>query len=299
MKILDVNFKKSIYLIDYLKKVFPNLKLSVIHKALRNKDIKVNGKRINENILLNQNDKLEIYIKDELLFDIPKSVDVIYEDENILVVCKPQGILSNNEEEKVLLEPTLEDLVHKNIPNAKICHRLDRNTSGLVIFAKNEKSYLELLLGFKKGYIFKEYIAYVSNSSFKSKHEILEKYIYTDKNNGYSNIYDKELKGSSKISTEYFVEYVDKNNDYALLRVIIHTGKTHQIRAQLKAISHPVIGDSKYGKNDVNKKFKVYKQLLFATCYRFKFPTSSLLSYLNNTEIKLNSKYYKKNLGSD
>lgn len=299
MKTIDVNSKKSIYLIDYLKKTFPNLKLSVIHKSLRNKDIKVNGKRINENILLNQNDKLDIYIIDDLLFDLPKKLDVIFEDENILVVFKPQGILSNNEDNENLIEPTLEDLVKKICKDAKICHRLDRNTSGLVIFTKNEKSYNEMLLGFRNGYISKEYLAYVSNANFAKNHEILERYICVDKNTGYSKIYETNVKKSSKISTEYFVEKVNKKLDFAILKVIIHTGKTHQIRAQLKAISHPVIGDPKYGKNEVNKKFKVYKQLLFATCYKFKFPTSSLLSYLNDTKIKLNDSYYIKELGSD
>ena len=305
MRTLIVTNKKDIYLVDYLKKIFPSLKTSVIFKALRNKDIKVNDKRINTNIMLTQNDKLDIYINDTLLFNIPKEIKVIYEDENILVVFKPQGILSNielenkKENSNSYLEPTLEDLVKNTYPFAKICHRLDRNTSGLVMFSKNDISYLELLNGFKNGYILKEYKAYVSNSNFVSKHEILEKYIKIDKLSGYSKIYNNFVKGSYKISTEYFVEYIDKKLDYAILRVIIHTGKTHQIRAQLKSISHPIIGDPKYGKNEINKKFKIYKQLLFATHYSFSFPTYSPLFYLNTINISLDNKYYNKNLGSD
>lgn len=305
MKTVIVENKKDIYLVDFLKKSFPSLKTSTIFKALRNKDIKVNNKRINSNIVLAQNDKLDIYINDSLLFNIPIELKIVYEDDNILVIFKPQGILSNSQlkDKKETLnssvEPTLEDLVKKIRPKAKICHRLDRNTSGLVIFSKNEISYLEFLKGFKNRYILKEYTAYVSNSNFNSEHEVLEKYIKIDKTSGYSKIYDNYINGSHKISTEYFVNYINKKLDYAILKVIIHTGKTHQIRAQLKAISHPIIGDPKYGKNEINKKFKTYKQLLFATHYSFIFPTNSPLFYLNTINISLDTKYYNKNLGSD
>ena len=87
--------------------------------------------------------------------------------------------------------------------------------------------------------------------------------------------------------------------DYSILKVIIHTGKTHQIRAQLKNINHPIIGDPKYGKNEINKKFKIYKQLLFATNYSFNFSKESILYYLNNVTINLDEKYYINKLGSD
>lgn len=297
------NLKNNKSLISYIKFIFPSVKNSVLFKALRNKDIRLNDKKINKDTLLNLNDKLDIYISDTYLFDLPEKLNIVYEDENIMIVNKPQGMLSNIEEfnENDLkrlggLEPTLENLVQKVNNDYKICHRLDRNTSGLVIFAKNDIAYEEMLKAFKEGYIIKEYIAYVANSKFIKSHDILEKYIVKQKD-GFSKIYDNKVKNSQKIITEYHVLSTNKPKDYAILKVIIHTGKMHQIRAQLSQISHPIIGDSKYGKNEINKKFKTYKQLLFAVKYSFKFESSSPLYYLNDIDVLLDDTCYKKRIG--
>lgn len=297
------NLKNNKSVISYIKFIFPSVKNSSIFKALRNKDIRLNDKKINKDTTINLNDKIDIYISDTYLFDLPKKLDIVYEDDNILIINKPQGIISNIEEfcendiKKIGgLEPTLENMVQDINSNYKICHRLDRNTSGLVIFAKNDTSYSEMLKAFKDGYIIKEYIAYVANSKFLKSHDILEKYIVKQKD-GFSKIYDKKVKNSQKIITEYTVLSTNKIKDYAILKVIIHTGKMHQIRAQLSQISHPIIGDSKYGKNEINKKFKIYKQLLFAVKYSFKFESTSPLYYLNNIDVLLDESCYKKRIG--
>lgn len=277
---------------------FPSLSRNVLFKAIRNKDIKVNGKRVSKDMMLKSGDVLNIYISDLYLFNLPKQLEYVYKDDNLLGVYKPQGLLSNNEyydeeDNTNIDEPTLEDLVKKDFPSAKICHRLDRNTSGIVLFSLNEVAYNELLFGFKVGAIVKNYIAYVYDCNFKSEHETLEKYLKKDSKSGYSKVYDSLVKDSQKIITEYFVIYKNEIKDYAILDVSIHTGKTHQIRAQLKEISHPIIGDSKYGKNSINKQFKIYKQLLFAYKYSFKFKEKSPLFYLNSKTILLQSKYYE------
>lgn len=287
------NLKKEEKIIYIIKDRFPNLSSSTLYKALRNKDIKVNEKRINNpEYLVKSNDLIQIYINDSLLFGLPKEVNIQYEDDNILVAYKPQGILSNNEDNEQT-EPTFEDFV-KSVKdnNLKICHRLDRNTSGLIIFSKNNTSYSNLLEAFKEGYITKEYIAYVSGTSFDKTTYHYENYILKDDKLGISRIYNKNLPNSQKIVTDIFVEKVYKQKDYSILRVIIHTGKTHQIRALLSSISHPIIGDPKYGKNEINKKFKKYKQLLYAVKYSFKFPENSKLHYLNNISINLDTNIY-------
>ena len=287
------NLKKEEKIIYIIKDRFPNLSSSTLYKALRNKDIKVNEKRINNpEYLVKSNDLIQIYINDSLLFGLPKEVNIQYEDDNILVAYKPQGILSNNEDNEQT-EPTFEDFV-KSVKdnNLKICHRLDRNTSGLIIFSKNNTSYSNLLEAFKEGYITKEYIAYVSGTSFDKTTYHYENYILKDDKLGISRIYNKNLPNSQKIVTDIFVEKVYKQKDYSILRVIIHTGKTHQIRALLSSISHPIIGDPKYGKNEINKKFKKYKQLLYAVKYSFKFPKNSKLYYLNNISINLDTNIY-------
>ena len=125
----------------------------------------------------------------------------------------------------------------------------------------------------------------------------MEKYILKDSKTGYSKIYDNNVKNSQKIITEYNVIYTNKKLDYAILNVKIPTGKTHQIRAQLSAISHPIIGDSKYGNNAINKKFNTYKQLLYAYKYTFSFNKDSLFYYLNSKTIKLDKSIYLINIG--
>lgn len=211
---------------------------------------------------------------------------------------KPQGILSNDNS-NTLEEPTLEVLVQNINKEFKICHRLDRNTAGIVLFSKNKTAYNLLLDAFKCGFINKKYIAYVHGTKFAKDHDILEKYILIDKNNCYSKILDKKIKNSQTIITEYKVISKNKELDYSLLEVIIHTGKTHQIRAQLANIGHPIIGDQKYGKNELNTKFKIYKQLLFAYEYTFCFTKDNQLKYLNNTILRLNDTHLKIRFGRD
>lgn len=295
--IIVENCKKDDLLVtNYILSKFPSLSKNFLFKALRNKDIKVNGKRISTNIIIQNGDNIDIYIDDIYLFNLPKKIDYIYTDENVVVAFKPQGVLSNNET-GICNEPTFEDLVKKDFKDARICHRLDRNTYGLLIFALNDIAYEAILNGFKENSIDKEYIAYVASSKFSKISETLEKFILKDPKTGFSKIYDTNVKGSLNATTIYNV--ISKNNklDYAILKVKIPTGRTHQIRAQLKEINHPIIGDSKYGNNIVNKKFNIYKQLLCAYKYKFSFKENSYLYYLNDKIIELDKNLYLKNIG--
>lgn len=298
--IIVKNINKKTYLSNYIFKTFPNLSKGKFFKFLRNKDIKINEKRVNKDIILNDKDEIKLYISDNILFNLPQKLDYIYDDQNIAIIFKPQGILSNDET-KNSDEPTLESLVKKENPNYIICHRLDRNTAGLVIFAKNDIAYASILSGFKNNSIIKEYIAYVSGSNFKNKEETLNQYISLNKKDGISKIYEKNNEKNSlkSITTSYEVIYTNTKRDYSILKVFIHNGKTHQIRAVLSNISHPIIGDSKYGKNEINKKFNKYRQLLFAVKYKFNFDSSSKLSYLNNKDIILDKSYYSNYIGDN
>lgn len=300
------NNRNSQTVISYIKQIFPSVKNSVLYKALRKKDIRKNDIKITKDCFVQNGDKLTIYIDDYLLYQYPKKLDVIYQDNHILAVCKPQGLLSNLENEVQSVkekakcggrEPTLESIVKEEYPKAQILHRLDRNTAGIVLFALSKEGYQEMLDAFENGYLKKEYLTYVANAHFEKKEETLIQYITIDRNNGYAVVHPKKKENSQKIITSYKVLKIDKEYGYAVLKVVIPTGKTHQIRAQMKAINHPIIGDSKYGKNEINHKFKKYKQMLFAYRYTFSFPESSLLAYLNDLEIKLDGNDYMKKLG--
>lgn len=292
-------------IISYLSTLFPNVSYSLLQKALRNKDIRVNGKKITKNIPISFGDQIQLYITDEILFHFPKQLEIIYQDENILAINKPQGILSNNEVSNSSVyssiggpEMTLEDFVKKDFPMARICHRLDRNTSGIILFAKQDNAYQELLTAFEQGMITKEYVAYTSGI-FDIHKNILENYITKDENLGFCKVYTKKVPNSQKIVTEYEVLEENIILNYSFLKIRIHTGKTHQIRAQMQALHHPIIGDSKYGKNEINQQFKKFKQMLYAVKYSFQFPHHFLLSYLNTITIALPPSYYENQIGSE
>ena len=241
------------------------LSYGYIQKLIRNKDIKVNGKRINKDIVLSVGDAVDIYYN---AISVNK-FSIIFEDANILVVFKKKGYTS---------EAVFED-VKKEYPNSFFIHRLDTNTDGIMIFALNQDSNLELLNGFKSHLFEKEYLAYVYGVMPKES-EVLTAYLLKDSETAFVKIFDKKVEGSSLIKTGYQVLKTYQN--YSLLKVKLFTGKTHQIRAHLASLGHFVLGDGKYGDNKINQAYGLSKQLLTAYSLTLHFEKQSFLAYLNN-----------------
>lgn len=283
-KIIVDNKNNGLKLSKVIYNHFPNMPKNAIYKLFRLKDIKVNSIRQKEDVIVSKNDIIEIYCSDNILLGLPSHIDYYYEDDNILVAYKPKGIECHSLNSKSTFEYAVKQ--DKNDDNIKVCHRLDTNTEGLVIFSKNELSHDAILLGFKNNNIHKNYITFVYGSMPKT-HDILEGYIIKNKSDGYSKVTSKQLPNSSKVITEYSVlEYMSKLN-ISILDITLHTGKTHQIRAHMKYLNTPVIGDPKYSTNEINKKFGYKSQLLYAYKYSFEFSKTSPLAYLNNTLISL------------
>lgn len=259
---------------------FPNLAKNTFYKALRQKDIRINGKRINTDCTIYVDDKLSVYIADNLLFP-SINLEIIYEDDNILIVNKPNNI-------EVVGENSLTSLINTKFSSNNImpCHRLDRNTTGLVLFAKNKEALDILFNKFKNHEIKKFYKALVYGIP-KVKNARLEAFLFKDTKNSIVYISDTFKKGYQKIITSYKVLEEFPNNT-SLLDVEIETGKTHQIRAHLAHIGYPIVGDGKYGINSVNKKLGYKYQQLCSYKLQFCFSSNSgILSYLNNKVIEL------------
>jgi len=268
-----------------IRDFFPNLSSGMLFKAFRKKDIKVNGVRVKEDYLVSPEDKIEIYIIDDFLFGKnDEGYSIVFEDDNLLVVNKAQGIPvhpDNNQKEATLIDK-LQSLYGSDIA---LCHRLDRNTSGLVIVAKNTATLDIMLNKIKNREIVKYYSCIVSGRMEYKQAELTD---FLEKNEKISKVFisDKKTKDSVQIVTRYKV--LKTLYDLSLLEVELVTGKTHQIRAHLAFYGHPIIGDGKYGMNTENKQYNAKYQMLCANKLIFDFKSSAKhLDYLKNKTISI------------
>lgn len=301
MKEIKIDSRQEGQRIDkFIRKYLNDAPLSFIYKLFRLKDVKVNGKKADISYVIKTDDIIRIYVTDKQLeeFNKPKDIvklqndlHVVYEDENILIVNKPAGILVHGDEKEkrlTLSNQVLNYLYIKGEFDPKVdigftpapAHRLDRNTSGLVLFGKNIKALQELLELFKeKEEIEKEYYALLDGSL--NKGNIIEAPLLKDEKRGFVEVNFKS-KDSKSARTEY--EIVKRYKYYTLVIAKLITGRTHQLRVHFAYINHPIIGDTKYGNFQSNKKFeKLYSythQFLHAYRIRFK-QKEGFFSYLD------------------
>ncbi|MBR2322497.1 MAG: RluA family pseudouridine synthase [Clostridia bacterium] len=244
-----------------------NITYSTVMKLIRNKDVKVNSKRVSKDVTVEIGDNVEVYYNGE-----EKAYAPVFNECGVLVFNKPPTITSED----------FEALLKKTFGDIKLCHRLDRNTSGLLVFASDNKAYEELLSAFKHRTIDKFYLAEVYGKLAVKKAR-LTAYLYKDEKNSQVKIYDNLVKGSQKIITEY--EVVEERENTSLLSVKLITGKTHQIRAHLAHVGHFIVGDGKYGDVKINKALNIKRQKLTAYKLKFNFEKDSYLYPLNGVEV--------------
>lgn len=259
---------------------FPNFNFNYVQKLIKQKDVKVNGKRTSKDVEVFVDDIISVYVADDKILKI----ETVFEDENIIVVFKRRKIETISETGELDLISVLEKQTGLKL---FAVHRLDRNTEGLVIFAKNKTAKESLDNAFKNRTIDKFYLA-LTFGVFEKESEVLTAYLkkYSDKS--IVEISDEPKVGFEQIKTAYKV--VDKKEDLTLVEIELLTGKTHQIRAHLAHIGHFIIGDEKYGDSAINKKYKNKYQNLCAYRIVFHFVKNDYLSYLDGKEIILDKK---------
>ena len=314
MKIIKINHNdENIRLDNFLSKTFKRLKKPAIYKAIRNNQVKVNNKRVKFDYRVQFGDEIKLYLNDALLTD-DKTIStiqkqdfkIIYEDVNIILVYKPKGLLvhadtANNN--NTLINQVIAYLIKSNQynPNQEnsfvpsLVNRLDRNTAGIVLVAKNHKT-LDLLNDKMKNHeINKYYIARV-HGIIDPKQATMVAYLTKNNNNNVVNITKKPINNySKKIITEYKMISHDKQT--SLIEINLLTGRTHQIRAHFNYINYPLVGETKYTKSNIDKNYKSNHQALCAYKIVFNFKNkNNHLSYLNNKSFVLDKKLININL---
>lgn len=258
----------------YLSKRFPNAGKAFLQKMLRKKNIVLNDHKADGSVILKENDRISIWFSDETIakfsgsrktsVSIPKVYADIFEhpvfsDENILVLNKPAGLLSQPASDN---EKALSDFLDQVIDNPSDtfhlapANRLDRNTSGIILIPKNYTCQKELLAAIRDRKIIKEYAALVSGTIRDAMH--LDHHLEKNADNTVC-ITDTAQSPIARLD----LTPIATHNDTTLLKVRLHTGRTHQIRAQLSHIGHPIIGDPKYGNRTLNQLYQKKHDLAF------------------------------------
>ena len=298
----------------FIVKNCPALPSSLMFKYIRTKRIKVNGRRAEISTRLKEGDTVEAYINDEFFVSVqpkydflsaPAKLDIVYEDENILLADKKQGLLvhpDKNEYGDTLIARIQHYLYDKgeyrpqdeNSFRPALANRIDRNTGGIVIAAKNAESLRILCDKIKYREIEKKYLAVIHGVP-KKKTDLLEGYL--EKNEEKNKVFLKSGKTNSSLTIKTRYTVLESRAGLSLVEVELLTGRTHQIRAHMASIGHPLLGDGKYGKSAADKKMGFDKQALYSYSLKFDFKTDAgILNYLNGKRFTVKEVWFAEQL---
>lgn len=300
MKKIEIGPNEAGQRIDkFIRKWLKDVPLSAIYRSLRKGDIKVNGKKVKEKYSLAEGDVVETREitsteKKQAFTRIDNKLKITYEDENMLIVEKWPGVLVHSDSKDG--EPTLTDYVLSYLfdkgdyqPEKEVtftpapCNRLDRNTSGIVLFGKNYESLKLLNEMIRERRIKKYYEALIRG---RIKDGLYEAYISKDEDSNISKIYETPRPNTKKIAME--VKNIQSCGTYSFIEIDLITGRSHQLRAHLSYLNNAIVGDSKYGNKEVNSFFVNKYGLNYQYLYAFKMvfkDCPELLEYMENKTI--------------
>ena len=299
----------------FVQKAVKGMPVSLMYKAIRLKKIKVNRKRAEQKQVLVEGDVVQMFLNEDLfadkisdkeLFQVKTELNIVYEDENLLICDKAPGVLvhSGDGDGKTSGEGDAADrntlvyhiqayLAQKGEydPNAEnsfapaLCNRIDRNTGGMVIAAKNAQSLRDLNERIKNNRITKKYLCAV-HGSLPRKTDTLSDFLLKDSKNNKVKVLKNRVAGSKEIITKYRLIEYSRAKDLSLVEIELVTGRTHQIRAHMSSIGNPLLGDGKYGINERDRKMGYKHQALYA--YELTFlEADDSLSYLNSRTVRV------------
>jgi len=311
MKEMIINSNDAGQRLDkFLTKAIRLLPKALMYKYVRTKRIKLNGKRCEISAQLNEGDVISMYINDEFFSDnkdndfmsVSSVINIIYEDENILLVDKSAGMVVHEDDENTadtLINRIKHYLFEKGeyIPENEasfapsLCNRLDRNTSGIVICAKNAEALRILNQKIKSGELEKLYLCVTVGSPPKNA-DTVSAFLKKDEKLNRVFVSEKFQNGFKPITTKYTI--LEKKDNLSLVEVDLITGRTHQIMAHMAHLGCPLLGDGKYGINAVNRDYNIRTQALCSYRLTFKFKESAgAISYLNNKTFYVDKVWFK------
>lgn len=300
MREFTVNGNDSGQRLDkFISKLMPKLPPSMMYKGLRKNCVKVNGKHVkNGAVQVSEGDEIALYFRDEFFEPEPEFryvkpvLDIVYEDENIMIINKAVGVVVHSDDrgtkatliemvQSYLYERGMYDPVSENTFKPALCNRLDRNTGGLIIAACNAEALRSMNEQIRAHRVKKSYTAVVEGYPPESG----ELRGYSERSSKVTQISSEQTDQSKQVSLEYSVRA--KKNGYALVDIVLHTGRTHQIRAQFSAEGYPLAGDTKYGGHG-----GVFRQALWSTGISFDFKGSGgILDYLDGKTFKVEAPF--------